>query len=447
MTQATQSDTSGSALPSGIDFSQFTNWARVVAPNGAVYYRVPDSGYLYSPFLSGIKGKPVIFADPKLAVEEKAKKDALVQEQIDMAKQAASPAGQLMPVVGGVAGTVGGAYLINKLVSNPVQDALAQSIQANTAAQTTGQLAAQAQPVAAMVPTTAPIATTPAQAFAATATPTPIGTAANGGVLMSDGSIAAGAPAEAAALGYAPYLGLAGAGLGAYGLYQGIKEGSKGQSALGGAGLGAGLAAAAPLAGFGPVGWAGLGLAALGGGLGGLGLASALGDKDMWKTEGDRLRKLQEGGAYVPEDLIASTPTKGRSKDELVELAKQTGGNVTFAQSRKESDLTPQDIIGYATFAENDPNWFNKPLQERLALAGQALNAGAVREHHGTIDVDWKKLNAAPEINNTIAPGLEPVAAEMSRSSTSSPGIDKQGNRIDYNRMGQQLAKRMNKRR
>jgi hypothetical protein len=89
-------------------------------------------------------------------------------------------------------------------------------------------------------------------------------------------------------------------------------------------------------------------------------------------------------------------PTKGRTKDELIKIAQQSGGNVKFAESRKESDLTPQDIIGYATFAENDPQWFNKPVAERLAVAQKALDAGAVRERNGTIDVDFSKIGLTP---------------------------------------------------
>ena len=128
-------------------------------------------------------------------------------------------------------------------------------------------------------------------------------------------------------------------------------------------------------------------------------LINKLGDKDRWKTEGNRLNKLADNGIFVPEDLIAAMPTKGRSKDELVaiEQARGDAGNVKFAESRKESDLRPVDIIGYATFAENDPEWFKRPMEERLATAQKALDSGAVREHRGTVDVDWTKVNKPVE--------------------------------------------------
>ena len=60
------------------------------------------------------------------------------------------------------------------------------------------------------------------------------------------------------------------------------------------------------------------------------------------------------------------------------------------------ADLRGEDIVNYATFAENDPDWFKKPLEQRLAIANGALQAGAVKEHHGTVDVDWKKYQPQP---------------------------------------------------
>lgn len=90
----------------------------------------------------------------------------------------------------------------------------------------------------------------------------------------------------------APYLGLAGAGLGAYGLGQqltsdGSRTGIGGQAlqgGLAGAGIGGGLAMAAPLLGLGPIGWAAAaGLGLLGGGLlgAGHGLFSSSKGKDQ----------------------------------------------------------------------------------------------------------------------------------------------------------------------
>lgn len=103
----------------------------------------------------------------------------------------------------------------------------------------------------------------------------PVGTAADGSTLttMSPEVIpGAGAPG----LGFAPYAGVGAAALGAYGLNKAIKSGNVKSGALSGASLLGGLGAAAPLVGFGPVGWAGLGALALGGALAGGGATKLL---------------------------------------------------------------------------------------------------------------------------------------------------------------------------
>lgn len=195
-----------------------------------------------------------------------------------------------------------------------------------------------------------------------------------------------------------PYLGAAGAAAGAYGAYQGIKDKNPLTAGLGG--LGAGLGINAMGFGLGPPGWAAMiavpAIAAL---------ANRLGDKDQWKTEKKKLQKLQKGGTFVPEALLAQMLTRGRSKAELIRqdlapdfVGRDAGGNWAnnvFAQSRNEADLRPEDIVGYAAFAEKDKDWFNKPLDARLAEAKKALDAGAVREAKGSISVDWNKIAGA----------------------------------------------------
>lgn len=68
--------------------------------------------------------------------------------------------------------------------------------------------------------------------------------------------------------------------------------------------------------------------------------------------------------------------------------------NNKFAASRNESDLTAKDIWGSDAFFEKYGNdWLGKFTPgQRENIAKQALDAGAVREHHGMIDVDWDKF-------------------------------------------------------
>lgn len=195
-----------------------------------------------------------------------------------------------------------------------------------------------------------------------------------------------------------PYLGAAGAALGTYGALKGIHE--KNPLSAGMGALGAGLGINAMGFALGPAGWAAMLAAPVAGAL----INKHL-DKDQWKTESKRLNKLKKGGTFVPENLLASMPQAGRSKGDLLNKAyaadfigRGTGGdwvNNKFSQSRNEADLRPEDIVGYAAFAEKDKDWFNKPLADRLKVADDALKAGAVREQKGTVKVDWNKVAGA----------------------------------------------------
>lgn len=172
------------------------------------------------------------------------------------------------------------------------------------------------------------------------------------------------------------------------------------------AGVGAGLALNAAGVALGPIGWAGL----LVGGLavGGL-FGSRFGDKDMWKTEGKRIQKLVDSGVEIPDILRHSQMlTRGRSKEELVHpnypqdfvgMTPEGWVNNKFALSRDEKDLKAQDIWGNAAFFEKFGNDWLQTFNEdqRQAIAQLVLEAGLVREHHGTIDVAW-----TPEIESVI---------------------------------------------
>lgn len=242
-------------------------------------------------------------------------------------------------------------------------------------------------------------------------------TLADGSTLMSDGSIV-GAPG----IGLTPILGAAGALAGGYGLYDAIQSGDEMQGALSGAGLAAGLGMAAPLVGLtGPVGWGLAGLAALGG-LGGFGLTSLFGDKQRWKEERDRLYSLRDNGVYIPDNLISELDKLhgGRSKEELIaieeeKVARGEYGNPDFARTRDEKFLKGQDIVNYSVFAEHDPEWFTRPLDERIAYAQSLLDAGLVREARGQMSVDWGKAPPPPWEQAQEAPQQTQQPAEQQR--------------------------------
>lgn len=98
----------------GIDYNQYGSWEQVQAPTGQIYYKVPGSGYVYDPFLSAIKGRPVLWTNPEPQVAEKQKQEDRIRAAEERAEYQASPEGQIVPVAGGVAGTVGAAYLVDQ---------------------------------------------------------------------------------------------------------------------------------------------------------------------------------------------------------------------------------------------------------------------------------------------------------------------------------------------
>lgn len=169
--------------------------------------------------------------------------------------------------------------------------------------------------------------------------------------------------------------------------------------------------------------------------------ALGFGDQDKWQTEGNRLKDLAGQGVYVPDNLIAGMPTGGRGKDELVNqnygadfVGRDDQGNWVnnlFANDRDVKNLRPEDIVNYGTWAENDPEWFKKPLDQRLTIAGQALQSGAVNEHHGTIDVDFEKL--PPGGTTAAAPAPAATSGGVPpRGTRLSPGIYADGKGGSY---------------
>jgi len=139
--------------------------------------------------------------------------------------------------------------------------------------------------------------------------------------------------------------------------------------------------------------------------------ASRLWTSDKWKTEGNRLKGLIDRGINIPEEMRAAMyQTRGRKKSELINpyLPQDFRGdtpqygwvNNKFANSRNEADLTARDIWGYSTFFDKFGNdWLGKMNEkQREAIANKALERGAVREHHGTIDINW-----SPELEADIA--------------------------------------------
>lgn len=59
-----------------IDVSNYQSWPKIVGPSGGVYYKVPNSSYVYDPFQSQAAGRSVFHPDPTQAwADQKTAKD------------------------------------------------------------------------------------------------------------------------------------------------------------------------------------------------------------------------------------------------------------------------------------------------------------------------------------------------------------------------------------
>lgn len=136
----------------GIDFSQYRNWKQITTPRGGVYYVVPGTPYVYDPFASAARGQTVLYLNPTPEIEDRQRQQDIQNAQM----RSQSPEGQIIPVFGGVAGTVGGAYAINQIQNG--------STPATPTAPTTPTVASPQPTVQQPAPTTTPT-TTPSQGF------------------------------------------------------------------------------------------------------------------------------------------------------------------------------------------------------------------------------------------------------------------------------------------
>lgn len=132
---------------SNYDYSKYPTWEQVKTPSGATYYVVPGTAFVYDPFLSQQKGKPVLWQNPKPQQDERAKAEKA-------AKDAASPLNQLLPVVGSTAGVIGAKYAVDALGPATAAEKLAElelskQVAAKTAEQAFAQGAGQTGSLAA----------------------------------------------------------------------------------------------------------------------------------------------------------------------------------------------------------------------------------------------------------------------------------------------------------
>ncbi len=381
-----------------IDFSQFGSWEKIEAPTGAVYYIVPGTGYVYDPFMSSQKGRPVLWQNPKPEYEKR-------KEAEKKANKAASPEGQLLPLAGIVAGTVGAKHVVDWLGPTTAQDKFLGAL----AEEKLKDLAVKESIEQTTTQALAPEATTTAGAFTTGLSGAPVGvqSLADGSVLMSDGTIQAatqsvGTTGAEAAIGVTPYLGAAGAALGGYGVYNAIENNDPLSGGISGAGMGLGLGMAAPLVGMALPGWGTLGLMALGGAAGGFGLTELLGHKSTKQYEAERWGELQDKGVTGASAAYAANHP---GDDSGVWSTGQFAGkkwNWEDAKTLAKEDPTHFNLVlgNYETFG-ND--WDTYSQDQRNQIISRMLNEDLYNSSKGDIRVS--NADRARQIKDEVLSG------------------------------------------
>jgi hypothetical protein len=130
-----------SSIVGGVDYSQYPSWRKVTSQSGQSYYVVPgNEGYVYDPYLSGLRGKVQLFQNPEKQNQAIADQQKLQQQQLDLQKQQASPLGQVLPAAASIGGLWAANHLLNQSATPAVTDAASKFGQA--ALGSTGQTAA-----------------------------------------------------------------------------------------------------------------------------------------------------------------------------------------------------------------------------------------------------------------------------------------------------------------
>ena len=194
------------------------------------------------------------------------------------------------------------------------------------------------------------------------------------------------AATAASALGQAAAV--VGAAKGGYDLYKGLegKRGAK-QGAISGAQTGASIGSF-----FGPKG------AAIGAAIGTLigGVGGALRPPPKTQVEDKRWRALARRGFDVPQWVKEGIDIKdtGFRQDLAADFVgfdeKGAWVNNKFAKSRDEKDLLGQDVSQYAVMPETFGSlWTGATPEARQEVSELALQKAKVREHKGTLDINW----------------------------------------------------------
>lgn len=119
----------------GINWGDYSKWRAVKGESGQNYYVIPgNDGWVYDPFRSGMTGRVVIAPNRETEISKGQQSEDERRRLMKAQEQAASPAGQLVPVVGSIGALGAGNWLANKLGEKGGQEVAKQVV--NEAAKT-----------------------------------------------------------------------------------------------------------------------------------------------------------------------------------------------------------------------------------------------------------------------------------------------------------------------
>lgn len=372
------------ALPpgfQGLDFSQWNSWQPITI-DGLPYYTIPGHPqYVFDPY-DGAYGS--IKINP---------------QHIEATYNAENPEPGLADQIAPALGTLGGAYVANELFGSGTTTANAAGESGGFFSNLFGT-GGGSEAVGATLGDSAALAQ---------------GTELGASMLASSGFDPATAsvesifaqPGQESMLGsIAPYAGLVGAGLGAYGIHNAIEADDPKAGAMSGAGLGLGLGAAAPLAGFGPLGWGALGLMALGGAGLGAGLTGALMHESTRERAMKNTKTLQKQGKEDPVWQNYVQGMRAQFDKAPPDPSKPYAGKYKNWNEYKAAGLEANDLSGvYGNLKTFGPQWAHLTQEQRVAVTQGLINADLYKSKKG--DVEITDADKAKTIFDAVISGQE----------------------------------------
>lgn len=426
-----------------IDWSQYQAWQPVQTPTGGVQYLVPNTDWVYDPFVSAQTGKVQLFRNPKPAMDAQA-----AQEQAY--KEANSPSKQIMGTALPLAAALGGKYLYDNYLATGSATAegtglgsalsgIGSSI-SNGISNLFGGGAAAAAPTAA-APTAAGFlsgatgakgAVEPFMAYSNLAGDAGDLAAANAasssapGMLESAGSFM-NAPSSTLG-GYTPMQGLAALGAlkGGYDAISGFEHGGKGMR-TGTTELGAGIGTML-LPGIGTA------IGAIGGNVLGYGMKRlGLFHKTTKQREEERWGKLADKGITGAQEafLAAHSP----NDDGIWKDGPTAGKKWNWEDAVMRAKANPAEFRGvYGNFDTFGNDWATYAPQQQDEIVKRLINANLYDPEKGDITIKDKEaarrikdqvLSGDPEtsaLQKNIIPGQQLQSDAQKNTTISPPG-------------------------